>query len=135
MTSAYIIEDFIPVANTWKEYLFKIGFENVLIFRNGDEMKSASSDFSPELILLDLELSGGEWGLDIAKKLKAEKQDIRIIVLTILDQKNIIKESFKVGVDGFLSKTSGLAQLGKAIESINSGERYLCSKFSDIDLN
>lgn len=84
-------------------------------------MKSASSDFSPELILLDLELSDGEWGLDIAKRVKSDYPDVKIIILTIHDQKHIIKESFKVGVDGFLSKTSGLAQLGKAIESVKSG--------------
>lgn len=68
-------------------------------------MKFASSDFSPELILLDLELSDGEWGLDIAKRVKRDYPEIKIIILTIHHQKNISKESFKVGVDAFLSKT------------------------------
>ncbi|WP_159566699.1 two-component system response regulator NarL [Budvicia diplopodorum] len=96
---------------------------------NGNEAITFASQFSPDLILLDLNMKGLS-GLDTLKALRNEGIDARIIVLTVSDSRNDIYALIDAGADGYLLKDSEPDQLLNKILQAANGENV----FSDIIL-
>lgn len=94
---------------------------------NGNEAITFASQFSPDLILLDLNMKGLS-GLDTLKALRNEGVDARIIVLTVSDSRNDIYALIDAGADGYLLKDSEPEQLLSKILQAANGENV----FSDI---
>ncbi len=94
---------------------------------NGNEAITFASQFSPDLILLDLNMKGLS-GLDTLKALRNEGVDARIIVLTVSDSRNDIYALIDAGADGYLIKDSEPEQLLSKILQAANGENV----FSDI---
>lgn len=70
----------------------------------------------PDLILMDINLSGELDGIETAKKVK-EKWDIPIIYLSAYDNKNILKRAKETDAEGFITKDDSLQkQLPVVIE-------------------
>lgn len=81
----------------------------------------------PELILLDVKLKkfGSLDGIETASLLKKKYPDIKIIILTSFDEKEILKNSLIAGVEGFLPKEAVSGELVEAIECVLNGQNYL----------
>jgi DNA-binding NarL/FixJ family response regulator len=81
----------------------------------------------PELILLDVKLKkfGSLNGIEIATIVKQEHPDIKIIILTSFDDKEILKSALLAGVDGFLPKETVSTELVEAIHCVLDGQNYL----------
>lgn len=85
----------------------------------------------PHVLLLDMKLPGMN-GLEIANKVLAEFQDIRILILTANTDKNSILAAVKTGIHGFLPKECSKEELIKGIERVASGEHYFGSNIAPI---
>jgi two-component system response regulator NreC len=57
------------------------------------------------LIITDLELSSGDWGIDLIKKVKHVYPLKKIIVHTKHDELSYLNQANKYGVDGYMLKT------------------------------
>ena len=96
------------------------------------------SDTLPSLIILDL-LLGEENGLNFLPILEKHCVNKKIpkppvLVCSALADSFKIQTALKLGAAGFLSKTSGQAELLKAINTILKGEVYISSELN-IKLN
>lgn len=102
------IEDEFFIHELYKNELQKAGFEVIAAF-DGDQALQLSLDpqikNNLKLILLDIMLPKLN-GLDLLKKLKqnATIKDIPIVLLTNLGDKQIIKEAFDNGAQGYYMK-------------------------------
>ncbi|WP_407431356.1 response regulator [Arcticibacter sp.] len=67
-------------------------------------------------------------GLDLINIIKPEFPDIRIIMLTMLDHENYIKQTITAGASGYLLKNIDIEQMLFAIRHIAAGGRYICSE-------
>jgi len=100
------------------------------------EAKNAieESETLPSLIILDL-LLGEDNGLDFLPMLENYCKNKRVkkplvLVCSALGDSFKIQTALKLGASGFLSKTSGKAELLKAIDAILCGKIYLPSELN-----
>ena len=80
-----------------------------------------------DIILSDINMPGLS-GLDLINIVKPEFPDIRIIMLTMLDHENYIKQTITAGASGYLLKNIDIEQMLFAIRHVAAGGRYICSE-------
>lgn len=98
----------------------KIGIESeghdVLAISEGDEAYSSASEYKPDLILMDLLLSGRD-GQDIIKELRSKKETKNIPIVMLSAHPSADKSAIKSGADAFLAKPFEFEELIKTINS------------------
>jgi DNA-binding NarL/FixJ family response regulator len=70
---------------------------------NGNEALVKAMDLDPDLILLDISMPGPS-GTDVIRRIKDKRPQVKVIMLTVRDDKASLLEAVKSGADGFLSK-------------------------------
>jgi DNA-binding NarL/FixJ family response regulator len=78
----------------------------------------------PDVLLLDINMPNKN-GLDVLQSLKISRSKISILVLTVHNEIEYLLRAVEIGVDGYLLKDSGSAELKKAIMSVYNGEIYI----------
>ncbi|OQX75619.1 MAG: hypothetical protein B6D61_10050 [Bacteroidetes bacterium 4484_249] len=100
---------------------------------NGDSLFDFLEIGLPDVLLLDITMPGMS-GIEIARKLKTEYPEIKIIILTAESSEKNIFDSIEAGVKGFLPKNAGKDKLINAIRSVYDGEEYFDNSVSQIVL-
>ena len=77
----------------------------------------------PDLVILDIRLPD-ESGIDIARRLKNEYPQIKIIMLSSEVSAETVSELLEIGAEGYLSKMAQMTDVGKAIRTVISGNNY-----------
>jgi two-component system, NarL family, response regulator NreC len=91
---------------------------------DGVEALRLAEEHQPDLVLLDVAMPGLD-GLSVATELRKKRPDVRIIMLTMHDDELSVERALSIPVDGFVSKSSAIAELVSAIASVRGGGRYL----------
>jgi Response regulator containing a CheY-like receiver domain and an HTH DNA-binding domain len=60
-------------------------------------------------------------GINATRLIKKDREDARVIMLTMLDQEGYVYEAVKAGATGYLLKNTGLDELVKAIKEVYKG--------------
>jgi DNA-binding NarL/FixJ family response regulator len=87
---------------------------------NGDEAVSKSRTLEPDVILMDISMPGMN-GITATKVIKKEQPDVKVIMLTMLDQEGYVYEAVKSGATGYMLKNTGLEELVKGIKEVLKG--------------
>jgi len=93
------------------------GKEAISLLRNGAK---------PNVALLDYEMPQMN-GLEATEEIKRDFLGVKVIMLTMLQSKDLIEEAVKKGVSGFLFKNTSLEELSDAIQRVASGDTYFSS--------
>lgn len=96
---------------------------------DGNQVLSTIQIKNPDLILLDANLPNKS-GKELAELIKANFPKIIIIVLTMYDESQLVKDFQKMGVNGYLLKNSTKGELLSAISKIMTGEKVFDQKLS-----
>lgn len=110
-----IVEDSPTLALTYREYLRQSGYD-AAIADTGAKAFAAIEESNPDLILLDLKLPDMD-GLDILKKLKAEKNSARIIVITAHGSVKVAVEAMQEGASDFILKPFASERLTTTVKT------------------
>ncbi|WP_372982958.1 response regulator [Marinobacter sediminum] len=78
----------------------------------------------PQLVLVDLTLSEGS-GLQFIKRLHAHDSAIKILVVSMHDDKIYAERSLRAGAHGYINKEQAASKLIGAIEDVMRGSIYL----------
>lgn len=116
MFNILIVEDEILIADTIKRYLSKKGYNIVGIAISYEEALALIADTLPDIILLDIRLSGKKTGIDIAAYIKNNGLDIPYIFLTSQLDKNTLEAARETLPAGYLSKPIQKESLYATIE-------------------
>ncbi|SET73359.1 response regulator transcription factor [Stenotrophomonas indicatrix] len=83
---------------------------------------------SCDLLLIDLHMPQEELsdGLAMLARVRAQYPMLRVIVFTADDDPEQIDLAFACGIDGYVHKTAGSAELLDAMQGVMAGRRYLC---------
>lgn len=81
------------------------------------------SNATPDLILLDIMLPDTS-GIEIARKLKTEYPNVKIIMLSSEVSADIVTELIEINVEGYLSKLAQKQDIIKAIMTVLAGNHY-----------
>lgn len=78
-----------------------------------------------EIAVVDLNLNGKD-DLNIVDKIRQIKPDIKIIIYTMYNDPIHITQSLQKDIQGFITKDLDVAEVEKAILSVNQGSLFYC---------
>jgi len=97
--------------------------EVVGTYLNGRELLAGISIIQPDVLLLDISMPE-QTGDELARIIRRDFPDIRIIALTNLDNIYHIKSMMQEGVSGYLLKNVKRNMLIDAIKAVYTGEYF-----------
>jgi DNA-binding NarL/FixJ family response regulator len=100
------------------------GFAVVGEAKNGHEVLSAVRTGDFDVLLLDLSMPSRS-GVDLIRQVKAERPDLRILVLSMHDEQQYAVRAIRAGASGYLMKDTAAQQLVTAINRIAAGGMYI----------
>lgn len=100
------------------------GFQVIAAVTSGDKLIPAIKENQPDLVLLDINLPQQN-GISIAREIRAQWPDIRIMLLTMYMPEDIdlnLQERF---FDAYVLKNSGTEVLFYALEEMSRGHKFI----------
>jgi len=91
---------------------------------NGENILTLVGKFKPNIVLLDLGLRNQN-SLQVVKLIKANFQNIKIIVMDLIPLQTDVFEFVQAGVSGFMLKDISVAEFLKTIRSVFEGAQVL----------
>lgn len=91
---------------------------------DGEEAVNLAIEKKPDIVIMDLNMPKRN-GLIATKQITEVNNDIKIIILTMHDEKEYISRVLQAGASSYLLKSDDESDLIKAIRSVNRGEAYL----------
>ncbi|MGD1848134.1 MAG: response regulator [Salibacteraceae bacterium] len=76
-----------------------------------------------DMVICDLNMPGN-YKLEFIRALKTNHTHVKVLVLTMYDERRIIRQLSRLKVDGYVPKGAGLEELLTGIEMIRQGRRY-----------
>jgi len=77
-----------------------------------------------DLAIVDLSMPGMS-GLDLIRRIKAEHDGVRILVLSMHAEEQYALRAFKAGANGYVTKDSAAAELVSAVRKVAAGGAYV----------
>jgi two-component system, NarL family, response regulator NreC len=78
----------------------------------------------PDVVLLDVVMPG-ESGIEAVPKLLHESPETKVLVLSMQDDPNYVREAFAAGASGYVLKEAADAEVVDAIRQVAEGGRYV----------
>ena len=110
-----IVDDEYTILEALQEYLSLRGYEVVTAGR-GDEALALLQQERPQVMLLDIRLPGMS-GMDVLRKARLLDPQLKIIMITALDDAKIRKESLDLGAAAFAFKPLDVQGLERIIST------------------
>jgi len=76
-----------------------------------------------DIVLMDIDMPEMN-GIDATKVLKKDYPDLKIIILTMHDEKSIIQLLMDIGADGYILKNATQEELLQGIKQVKSGKKH-----------
>jgi two-component system nitrate/nitrite response regulator NarL len=90
---------------------------------NGKDLLEQLKITPVNLVITDLKMPKMD-GVSLARQIKRDFKNVKVIVLSMFDQPDVINKMIVVDVDGYILKTSAIEELVTAIEEVNKGKKY-----------
>ncbi|HEX7978574.1 MAG TPA: response regulator transcription factor [Gemmatimonadaceae bacterium] len=90
----------------------------------GDEAVALATRTHPEVVVMDLEMPEGD-GLTATRRLVDVAPEVRVLIVTVYEEREKLLDVLKAGARGFLSKSAAERELGEAIRVVASGDVYV----------
>jgi len=97
----------------------------------GEEALLLAERLRPDVVLLDIRLIGLN-GVEVARKLRGELPEIKVLMLTAYPYEQYVRALFAIGVHGYLLKTASGPELIAAVEAVQRGEQVLDAETSAV---
>ena len=96
-------------------------FNVVASVADGDALLAAARQLRPEIIVTDISMPAGPNGLDVLARLRTEKIDSKVIVLTMHLDADLATRATRAGASGYILKESAGEELVAAIHQVLRG--------------
>ena len=119
-----IIDDHKLFTNGLSSILESIGLRVMSTFQNGKEAFLYLQNNEIDIVFTDINMPEMD-GLKLCKKLKRDNVKTKIIILSMYEDPNIIKEAFDCGASAYLAKNTEKEEIIKAIEKSLDNKKYV----------
>ncbi len=99
------------------------GFEVVAEAATGEQALALAAEHRPDVVVLDVTMPG-ESGLRVAPKLRAAVPGTRVLILSMHDNAEYVREGVRAGASGYVLKDSAAAELRLAVRAVHAGGTY-----------
>jgi DNA-binding NarL/FixJ family response regulator len=101
--------------------------------KDGRDAVELASKLQPDVFLLDIGMPNLN-GLDAARQILATDPDARILILTVHDSEQTIREVLSVGARGFVLKSDAGRDLVAAVEALQSRRTFFTPRVAQLML-
>lgn len=101
---------------------------------DGEAVMQLVESVEADILLLDLSMPKMS-GLECLRQIKKRSCGIKILVLTMYQEEQYIKEAMQLGAAGYLEKNSLDTELFKALRTVAAGKRYLSQQDAQVLLD
>ncbi len=91
---------------------------------SGPEALKVIRDTRPDIAIVDISMPGMS-GIVLARRLSEEVKDIKILILTLHEDRAYLRQALDAGARGYVVKRSAAANLVSAIRSVVAGGIYI----------
>ena len=92
---------------------------------DGKEVLAKVKKLNPDIVTMDIAMPNMDGFLAI-EKLKKSSPKIKVIILSMFEQKEFALRAFRLGADGYILKNFVSDELINAITAVSTGECYIC---------
>ncbi len=96
---------------------------------NGAEAVEKLREAEVDVLIVDINMPEMN-GIELTKYVTEKYPDTKVMVLSMLDNENYIKQAVASGAIGYVSKTNGKEELLNAIRTVAAGEFFISHKLS-----
>jgi DNA-binding NarL/FixJ family response regulator len=125
----FLAEDHLVVREGLRALLQQEGFTIVGEASDGRTAVEACHALQPDIAILDLAMPQLN-GIDAARAIRQLSPDTQIILLTMYTEESCVRESLRVGIRGYVLKSSAAFNLVDAIHAVAKDEMYLAPGIS-----
>ena len=120
-----LVDDHVMIREGIKQLLeFDQKIEVVAQANDGEECLELLQCTDADILLLDINMPRKN-GLDTLSEIRRSKKKIKVLMLTVHEEVEYLVKATDIGVDGYILKDSGSAELKKAIYAVMDGESYI----------
>jgi two-component system chemotaxis response regulator CheY len=112
-----VIDDALIIREIIKDTVIDVGWEIVGEASNGQEAVELYEKLRPDAVTLDLVMPEYD-GLHALRGILKMDPDAKIVVVSAIDQKNVLREAFKIGATDFLIKPFDNETLVRTLETV-----------------
>lgn len=109
-----VVDDEKDICEFVKNFFTDRGY-NVSVAASGEDALAIVKAESPELVLLDVRMRGMD-GIATLKHIKEHDRNIKVIMVTALDDQERMDESSRLGACGYITKPLTLDHLEETVE-------------------
>ena len=93
---------------------------------SGEEALKIAKKISPDIVLMDLNMPG-MGGIETARKMVKSHPQTRVLILTVHEDNELLKEAINAGASGYILKRAVESELIYAIHAVVRGDLYIHS--------
>lgn len=101
---------------------------------NGEEALQLAQEKKPDIVLMDISMPVLN-GIEAAERFSAEQPDVKLLMLTMHDNKEYITKVLKAGAKGYILKDVSSNEMISALKAVSQGKTYYSSGVTDILLS
>ncbi|MBN2180349.1 MAG: response regulator transcription factor [Sedimentisphaerales bacterium] len=99
--------------------------------KDGNMAVQLTKDLSPDVVIMDVSMPDLN-GIEATKYIIHQKPDVKVIILSMHMDSNIVKESLKAGASGYVLKSNLFDELLSALKAVEANEYYLSPRITGV---
>lgn len=101
---------------------------------NGREAVEKARQLMPDVMVMDVSMRGLN-GLEATRKIVKENPATKVLILTLEDSSQLVRDVLDAGARGFLLKSDSGSELVAAVDALLRGKTYFTSKVAALVLD
>ena len=97
---------------------------NIIECHNGTEAIKGILKLKPDIAILDINMPEAN-GLEVCKQVVKENTSTKIIILTMYQEKEMIKNAMLSGAKGYILKDNAVDEIMDCVKTVLEGETYI----------
>ena len=110
MNKLLVVDDEEEIQDFLREFFANRGY-SVVTAGNKEEACKVLLEEKPLVVLLDIRMRGARDGLEILEWIKGENLKVKIIMVTGIENQEVIQEAMRKGADDYITKPLSLEYL------------------------
>ncbi|SFU90306.1 response regulator transcription factor [Butyrivibrio sp. INlla21] len=98
---------------------------------SGIDAVSFALENKPDIVLMDIQMETRTAGIDAAKRILAEDNNIKIVILTILEDDDLLFQAYCAGVMDYIIKTDSITQVLSSIRNVYKNRLILRPQYAE----
>jgi DNA-binding NarL/FixJ family response regulator len=111
-------------------HLLEPEFDVIAEVKDAAALLRLAPQLQPDIAVIDMNMPGAT-GLEAGRELHLKMPALKIVYLTMENNRNLAASAFSTGASAFLSKTCSATELQHAIRIVAGGGRYLTADIAD----